>query len=277
MSDVPALSIVITCYNRAHLIGKAIDSCFAEFAGHPHFEVVVVDDASTDSSAETVRKKYSESIRLNQIRITELHKNRGVSGAKNAGYESARNKWVMFLDSDDYLVSGSGPAILSELSKFEKSPIVFFRCVDQEGRFVGRQFSESIYLDLKTYIRSTSFGEAIGAFNKSLEPDQVPYIEKLRGYEGLGCARRIQKFGSAVLSHVIARVYDQTSNERLSVSHGFMKRVVLIGQGHLMMLSEFSSAMDSKQKVMMTVKAIVFILVGSIYNMAARLLLPRNV
>lgn len=272
MSFTPSLSLVITCYNRAHLIGKAIDSCFAEFANHPQFEVIVVDDASTDSSVQQIREKYQ-----GRVEIVELTRNRGVSGAKNAGYEAARYKWVMFLDSDDYLVAGNGAMILSELAKYDGAPIVFFRCVDQQGHFVGQKFSESIPLDLKTYIHYTSYGEAIGAFNKFLEPQQVPYVDRLRGYEGLGCARRIQKFGPAILSHVIARVYDQSSNERLSVSHGFMKRVVLIGQGHLMMLSEFGSVMSLKQRVMMALKAFLFIIAGSLYNMAARLLLPRTV
>lgn len=89
-------SIVIPVFNRERLVRRAIVSCLAQ--RHPNFEVVVVDDGSTDATAARVAQ-----IADSRLRLFVQPSNRGVSPARNLGVERARGEWIVFLDSDDEL------------------------------------------------------------------------------------------------------------------------------------------------------------------------------
>jgi glycosyltransferase involved in cell wall biosynthesis len=87
------ISVVIPCFNRSTLLKRAIDSALAQTARAS--EVIVVDDGSTDNTRELCAG-YG-----NQIEYV-WQKNAGPSIARNTGVIHARNRWVAFLDSDDY-------------------------------------------------------------------------------------------------------------------------------------------------------------------------------
>lgn len=90
--DGGSISVVIPTCNRAPLISRALDSVLAQT--RPVLEIIVVDDGSTDGSAELVRSHYPEVKLLRQA-------NHGVSHARNTGIRAAAGDWIAFLDSDD--------------------------------------------------------------------------------------------------------------------------------------------------------------------------------
>lgn len=92
----PRYSIVIPCYNAARFVGESIRSSLAQTDGD--LEVLVVDDGSTDGSAEVVAA-LSDDTRVRLIRQT----NQGVGAARNAGLAAARGEFINFLDADDLL------------------------------------------------------------------------------------------------------------------------------------------------------------------------------
>lgn len=106
------LSVVIPTWNRAHIVCEAIDSALNQ---RPcGVEVIVVDDASTDNTADLVRRVYGDRIRL--LRLTDRS---GAGAARNAGVALARGQFVAFLDSDDIWLPGKLDA---ELRLFEEFP-----------------------------------------------------------------------------------------------------------------------------------------------------------
>jgi glycosyltransferase involved in cell wall biosynthesis len=88
----PFISVIIPTYNRAKLLPQAIESALVQT--YPHYEIVIVDDGSTDETSEII-KPYINKVRF----ITQ--KNRGVSAARNRGIREAKGELIAFLDSDD--------------------------------------------------------------------------------------------------------------------------------------------------------------------------------
>jgi glycosyltransferase involved in cell wall biosynthesis len=91
--NTPLVSVIIPTYNRAWILEKAIDSVLAQ--DYKNFELIVVDDGSTDDTEKRIRK-YEKSLRF--IR----QPNSGVSAARNKGISASTGTLVAFLDSDDY-------------------------------------------------------------------------------------------------------------------------------------------------------------------------------
>lgn len=94
MLDAPAFSIVTPTYNRAHLIGRAIQSVLGQTFGD--FELIIVDDASTDDT-EAVVEAFDDA----RIVYVRRSANGGNVRARNDGLRRARGRYVTFLDSDD--------------------------------------------------------------------------------------------------------------------------------------------------------------------------------
>lgn len=89
----PKVSVVIPTYNRADKVRGGIDSVLAQSFGD--FEVIVVDDGSSDGTRQILEEAYGDRIRY------FLQENQGASVARNKGIEEAKGEWIAFLDSDD--------------------------------------------------------------------------------------------------------------------------------------------------------------------------------
>jgi len=107
---VPQVSVIIPTYNRAPFVEEAIRSVLAQ--DFKDFELVVVDDGSTDGTRETL-KRYADSIAI-------LHQeHRGVSSARNTGIKHSQGAYIAFLDSDDLWLPGK---LSTQVSFFEEHP-----------------------------------------------------------------------------------------------------------------------------------------------------------
>jgi len=91
---MPQVTVILPTWNRADWLQKSIESVLVQT--FRDFELVVVDDFSTDSTAE-ILAAYS-----GKIRSIFLTKNRGVSVARNAAISTSDSEWIAFLDSDDF-------------------------------------------------------------------------------------------------------------------------------------------------------------------------------
>jgi glycosyltransferase involved in cell wall biosynthesis len=121
----PTVSIVIPSYNHGQYIAEAIRSALdQDFAS---FEVIVVDDGSTDETSAIVA-------RFPEVRYL-AQENRGLAAARNAGLSQCRGEFVVFLDADDRLVPG---AISTGVNILTTNPKLGFtagysRFIDREG------------------------------------------------------------------------------------------------------------------------------------------------
>lgn len=90
----PLVTVVIPTYNRAHMVGAAIQSVLQQ--SYRHWELIVVDDASIDETAHVVQSVGDE-----RVRYVLRERNGGVSAAQNSGIVTARGRYITFLHSDD--------------------------------------------------------------------------------------------------------------------------------------------------------------------------------
>ncbi|WP_276974283.1 glycosyltransferase family A protein, partial [Flavobacterium filum] len=90
----PFYSIIIPLYNKEKAIEKTLKSVFQQ--SFTDYEVLVINDGSTDKSEEKVKRFSDERLRLIST------ENRGVSQARNLGISESKGKLVAFLDADDY-------------------------------------------------------------------------------------------------------------------------------------------------------------------------------
>lgn len=92
----PLVSVIIPTFNRAGLLGRSLDSLTRQTIPKENFEVVVVDDGSSDETGESARS-YRDRLRLKVFRI----ENSGISAAKNLGIFAADAPILLFFDDDD--------------------------------------------------------------------------------------------------------------------------------------------------------------------------------
>ena len=93
-------TVIIPCYNVEHYVAECLDSMLNQNTSY-NVEIITIDDVSTDSTAEILRQ-YST--RMTNFRIISQC-NKGFSGARNTGIREARGKYLIFIDSDDYVTS----------------------------------------------------------------------------------------------------------------------------------------------------------------------------
>jgi O-antigen biosynthesis protein len=92
--DVQAASLVIPNWNGKDLLERFLSSWMAAIANHPGSEVIVVDNGSSDGSAEWIRTNYPD------VHLLALPRNLGFGGGSNAGFRAAKNEVVVLLNSD---------------------------------------------------------------------------------------------------------------------------------------------------------------------------------
>lgn len=121
-----AASVIIPCYNQAAFVGQAIESAFAQSPRTT--EVIVVDDGSTDSTADVVQGYPA-------VRLIR-QPNAGVSAARNAGLAAARGDFVVFLDADDELLPDAVEIGVDALRRHPEAAAAAGRAlpIDAQGR-----------------------------------------------------------------------------------------------------------------------------------------------
>ncbi|HZX91872.1 MAG TPA: glycosyltransferase [Rudaea sp.] len=125
-ADVPLVSIVIPVYNKVDYTIACLRS-LAEHAGTAPFEVIVVDDASTDATAERLA-------RVGGIRVIRNAQNLGFVGSCNAGAGAARGDFVLFLNNDTVVTAGWLEALLRCFDEEPDAGLVGAKLVYPDGR-----------------------------------------------------------------------------------------------------------------------------------------------
>lgn len=150
----PLVSVVIPVKNGEETIGDTLFSVISQNLKHP-FEIIVVDDGSTDNTADEAElyAQLDESIPLKVIRHL---KNRGVSAARNTGIKAARGKFIAFVDADDIWVMNKLERQLDTVQKLSEEDqervfcMTYFRFLNPGNRISYSTPQINIQTDKKT-------------------------------------------------------------------------------------------------------------------------------
>lgn len=207
------ISVIIPLYNKEKCIRKTIDSILNQ-KGFSDFEIVVVDDGSTDNSCNIVKS-------IGDHRIVLYHKkNGGPASARNYGVRMAKGEWIIFLDADDYFLSDA-LSCFANIAKKNSS----YSC------FSANFYTESNGVRVRnSYLMTT--GRCVNPFKKHLTKQfscrtgaamfrrdvllDNPFDEKLRRFEDAENNFRLMRLYPFYTSSKPVMVYNQDSKEASS-------------------------------------------------------------
>ena len=130
------VSIIIPTFNRAHIIGETLDTILDQT--YPHWECIVVDDGSTDTTAQVLEAYMGKDARFTFLQRPK-EKKKGPNSCRNFGFEKSKGTFVHFMDSDDLY---SREALQTYLEHFTDNLDAVIAPVEQvhlkTGEFIGK-------------------------------------------------------------------------------------------------------------------------------------------
>ena len=128
---MPKATVVVPVYNVEKYLEKCVDSILAQT--EPDFELLLVDDGSTDGSGRLCDKLAEKDGRVRVIH----QKNQGLGGARNTGIQQAQGDWLLLVDSDDWIEPQTLEKTMEAGLREEADLVMFaYRSVDEGGRIL---------------------------------------------------------------------------------------------------------------------------------------------
>ncbi|WP_046743503.1 glycosyltransferase family 2 protein [Kordia zhangzhouensis] len=171
----PLVSIITPTYNSAHFVSDTINSVIAQT--YSHWELILVDDASSDTTVE-ILKKYATLD--NRIKVHVLETNLGAAIARNTAIKKASGKYIAFLDADDLWK----PEKLSKQIAFmqEKKVAISFssyELMDEAGNSLQKIIKALPKVDYTKMLKSNYIGNLTGIYDaEKLGKVYMPNIRK---------------------------------------------------------------------------------------------------
>ena len=239
----PLFSIVIPCYNRAHTIGRAINSCLCQSIGN--FEIVVVDNGSTDDLPGALRRCEDSRIRY------VWHAQRGAAAARNAGVNAAAGAYVAFLDSDDVFLPTKLSTVYEHIVRKPDAVIYSQMYVDRgvgpmwikppRGLAAGEDiaaylFSQQTWLPVSTIVLPVAFAK------------KIKWNENLSVCEDLSFALDLARGGAELhmISDPLAICSDVTDKSRLTLDPIYNAKVSKVGHELILWIERERTSLSEK-------------------------------
>lgn len=212
-------SVVIPLYNKELSIKNTIQSVLNQ--SYQNFEIIVINDGSTDESAKIVETISDERIRLIQ------QKNQGVSAARNRGIQEASNEWIAFLDGDDIWSQEHLQEITIMMRKFpeEKIFVTSFEYSDKRPMFRHPRKEAIFKIDnyFKDAIKEYLMWTSIVVVHKSCFKKIGGFNEKLNRGEDLDLWVRLVRNYNIIKSIKITAIYKIDAENRTYLSKDLKK------------------------------------------------------
>lgn len=172
------VSIITPTYNCEKFISYTIESVIAQT--YSNWEILIVDDYSSDNTAEIVEKYTKVDSRIKYIKLEE---NSGAAVARNKAIDSATGEYIAFLDSDDVWM----PTKLEKQISFMKENRFNFTCtsytkIDEEGKYLGKTIEAQTKSDYNGVLKTCPGNSTVVYNSMNLGKFKIPDIKKRNDY-----------------------------------------------------------------------------------------------
>ena len=213
-----SFSVILPTYNRVHCVDRAIDAVLGQTYGN--FELIIVDDGSTDGTEAHIREKYGEFVGSGKIKYV-WRENSGVCKARNAGLALASNGWIAYVDSDNAPVPtfleifaqaiSQNPGVKTFYGQMKRMP---------NGSLCGKQFSfdhleRENFIDLGTFVHHRSLVAELGGFDENMT----------RLVDWDLAIRYTEKYPPLYISQIVLIYNDSDSQNRISNSGRYISNL----------------------------------------------------
>lgn len=214
-------SVVIPLYNKEKSIASTLQSVLNQT--FTDFEIVLVNDGSTDNSLEIAKKVIDP-----RIRIIDKP-NGGVSSARNRGIEEARYAWICFLDADDLWEKIHLETVFDLISKFPQDKVFctsFIYSNEKMPSIDNATISviEDYFVEAK---KEHFFWTSVTAINKEVFNNVGNFKEHLSRGEDLDLWARIGRKNRFIKSNLVTAIYVQDSENKLTFSRTHLRKSIL--------------------------------------------------
>ncbi len=214
------VSVIVPTYNRAYCVGRAIGSVRAQ--SHTNWELLLVDDGSTDNTAQLIASQYGSDSRVRYIHQA----NSGVSTARNTGIKAAHGDYIAFLDSDDIWKPWKLRVQLACFRAFPEVGMVWteFEAADAKDKVVKSRYLRTMYGSYRFYPTPESLFSASREVSSFVDPD-LKLEPGARAYVG-------NIYRSMLRGNLVHTSTVMLSRERLEKVEGFDVGLVLSGEDY---------------------------------------------
>lgn len=215
------LSIIIPVYNGAKNITNCLNSIWTQELCADDYEVICVDDCSTDNTVEVLNNINKEH---QNLKVVKNKTNRRAGGSRNHGVQEAKGEYVVFIDSDDYFHQGS---LKEAISYLKTCPLDILVCdfareeVGKPNMALVHNFPNRTIMNGREFMLSNSLPYAPWKyiFKRSLMVENNVFFEEKVSAEDVDwthkialCAQRMQ-YKPLLLTHYILASQSQTADE----------------------------------------------------------------
>jgi glycosyltransferase involved in cell wall biosynthesis len=215
----PLVSVIVPTYNRAYCLARTLGSVLSQ--SYPNFEIVLLDDGSTDGTEALIAERYRDEPRVRYHK----QKNTGVSGARNAAFALARGELVALLDSDDEWLPWK---LEAQVGCMERAPGIGMtwtdmEAIDLDGNVVEKAYLRTMYDAYRWFARETLFGQSTQI--KSI----VPQVEQSVGDRTFNTG---EIFSQMVMGNLVHTSTVILRKERLARVGGFREDLRYSGEDY---------------------------------------------
>jgi glycosyltransferase involved in cell wall biosynthesis len=165
--ETSLVSVIVPTYNRAYCLPRTLDSILGQT--YPRFEVILIDDGSTDGTGDLVARTYGHDARIKY----HYQQNQGVTAARNQALARVRGDYVAFLDSDDVWMPWK---LELQLACFRKCPEVGMvwsdmQAIGSQGEIVSNAYLRTMYHAYRWFTMADLFPQCYPVFEPTLPPE----------------------------------------------------------------------------------------------------------
>ena len=225
-------SVIIPVFNRRQKLLRSIGSVFSLIReSDDNVEIVVVDDASTDGSAEAARSAGAD-------RVIVLEKNLGVTGARNRGIANSRGEILILLDSDDELTTDALLKIRHHFQSHPSTHILFGACIDRDSVSMHHKEAKLGEVTYAHFLANSAPGEFLPVVRREVF-EKILFQEELRGFEGITWLQSARSGFILYYSELVLRIYDKEGEDRLCRRQNILRGSNRLARGWHFFLREF--------------------------------------